>query len=579
VADRALPSLQPARAKKYSAVQEQFTAAAVGGKPRGYGVYFLFTTVPPHSPRVAKVVENMLSQTLVPDGVILTVPERFQRFNSTVSAPKVSERSRTWPDNFLRWNTVDLDYGPLTKYMGHNLVKDGDIVIIGDDDVDYAKTFIEDFVGGVVSSSHPAALLGGVDEEFNGVMGTNGVGLRAGSLRGLPTNHPESCFFADDVIVTHFLDTKGIRKIEMETREDDDVDTAYQHDATSVNAFHNAFKSGRQGIDVNLNCMRDLQSEWPIPGAEPQAPKGTAAAAVAAGASHKRDLQQCSFKILMLDDRPIPSRWADIKGKYTRHVPAATVVLNRAYAHRHGYDFEYVQVPESDQNEVWGKVMYIAEQLNALASRDECTWLLFLDSDAFVHEPNVDLPSFISNLTTRYNIRQDIGLVVAQEQYIENDFPLHEPWLNGGVFLVQANPNSLRLFNMWLCAGKHGRPEWQTDFPGEQGVLTELVTGWVSPEFGGTNGYDAPKRNNFDKLVAVVNMTEMNSPWGHFVEHIWGGVGVKRRRTDYAAALAEIGGIDPDAFQGLLSKARGHAIHWQPPSQLRCGDHLAFNEF
>merc|ERR1719482_207652 len=102
--------------------------------------------------------------------------------------------------------------------MGHEVVNGGDIVIVGDDDVDYAKTFIEDFVSGVASSSQPKAFLGGVDEEFNGVMGTNGVGLRARSLRGLPTTTPESCFFADDVVVTHFLDTKGIRKVEMETR-------------------------------------------------------------------------------------------------------------------------------------------------------------------------------------------------------------------------------------------------------------------------------------------------------------------------------------------------------------------------
>jgi len=125
---------------------------------------------------------------------------------------------------------------------------------------------------------------------------------------------------------------------------------------------------------------------------------------------------------------------------------------------------------------------------------------------------------------------------------------------------------------MWLCAGRHSRPEWQNEFPGEQGVLTELVTGWVSPEFGGASGLGDPSHNNFKELVSVVNMTEMNSPWGKFVEHIWGGIGVHMRGKDYGAALLQIRGNEPGRFQTLLGQAREHVLRWDPPSQLRC-DH------
>lgn len=101
-------------------------------------------------------------------------------------------------DPLLRVMHVDRDAGPLTKYFGSTMLTasaangngattNDTIVVVGDDDVWYESTFIEDFACAVGSSLGGAVFSSGRDTSCGAalgacVMGCRGIGLRASML-------------------------------------------------------------------------------------------------------------------------------------------------------------------------------------------------------------------------------------------------------------------------------------------------------------------------------------------------------------------------------------------------------------
>merc|ERR1712032_762572 len=96
----------------------------------------------------------------------------------------------------------------------------------------------------------------------------------------------------------------------------------------------------------------------------------------------------------------------------------------------------------------WGKVFYMRHRLQELESNQKCTWLLFLDSDAFVREFDAPLATFIEELANEYRIKRNVAVIVAEDRALIPPFhldfyPLQRfntevPWLNPGVLLVRA---------------------------------------------------------------------------------------------------------------------------------------------
>jgi len=295
------------------------------------------------------------------------------------------------------------------------------------------------------------------------------------------------------------------------------------------------------------------------------------------GSGHWND---CTFEVVMIDNRTLPSE-ANPETFW-----GMTAVINHEYAKKFGYKFtlvhpDYIKGKEPDYDVNWLKPLYFAQRLQELKESTRCKWFLFLDSDAFVREFDVPLEKFIPDLLAKYNIPKNVAAVFAKEKAIpgvSSEGHLSPPifnWLNPGVFLVQANAQSQFFFNAWLEGGQHSKPfdashpalrflrkespfffghfpglrDLRKQWPAEMGVLTQLY------------------ENNQDikSMLGTVDMLEMNSPSGKFVEHAWGGWGSEKKKTDFSDMLARIGTFaEPGKFSKWLGQVEKCTVSWTP---------------
>ena len=173
-------------------------------------VFFLLTSTPNRADRLPVLLGTMRAQSHPPAGVVLTIPRMppgartpqprrpqidpplshvqaalwtgvFARFNESYRLPGAAQ----WPE--LRVHRIAADAGPLSKYLGALTLPPESIVVVGDDDMAYARTFIEDFACAV--ATQPAnlvfsAVVDGSCGALGGcVMGFRGVAMRAGTRR------------------------------------------------------------------------------------------------------------------------------------------------------------------------------------------------------------------------------------------------------------------------------------------------------------------------------------------------------------------------------------------------------------
>merc|ERR1719316_1649822 len=190
-------------------------------------------------------------------------------------------------------------------------------------------------------------------------------------------------------------------------------------------------------------------------------------------------LKKCSYEVVMFDTRNL----TDIPSFDGKLVPlqywSLTAVLNYAYAKQFGYKFTFVHPDKhrllSKFNIQWHRVFYFAERLRKVQQRQQgqCTWLLYLDTDAFVRDFETSLPRFLSRIASKYHIKDDVGAIFAQEQAHPPSMPYSWHAVNDGVYLVHANGQSRRFFDVWQSAASDDS-ELEKKWPAEQGVLTEL---------------------------------------------------------------------------------------------------------
>lgn len=183
-----------------------------------------------------------------------------------------------------------------------------------------------------------------------------------------------------------------------------------------------------------------------------------------------------------------------------------------------------------------------------------------------MHDFATPLPQFISGLALRYGITKEVGAIFAAEQPINGVF--HGPhWLderdcwsvNSGVYLVRVSKQAEALFAAWRDDALEVPAWWRrTDgcHPQDQQTLTRLIV----RAFQKGNAKDLSPGSS----AAVVNMTEMNSPWGRFAKHMWSGPGVDLQQEEYTAALRRARVADPAVFTRLLDAARRSIQHWPP---------------
>jgi hypothetical protein len=228
-------------------------------------VYFLLTTTPDRASRISTVLSNLQQQSLRPHRIVLTAARHYAdgRFHANASSlmgklQVLRARHAPW----LVLNIIDKDRGPLSKYFGATSVPVVDataIAVIGDDDMFYGRSFVEDYACAVASAPSSVVFSSGIDQDCGGlracVMGFRGVGLRANLLRTLPEMpSPRSCFLADDVVITYFLVRRRACRIHrLRLRSRYKFDHAYAWANSSINSIHRA-----QDFGVNRKCAREL---------------------------------------------------------------------------------------------------------------------------------------------------------------------------------------------------------------------------------------------------------------------------------------------------------------------------------
>lgn len=280
----------------------------------------------------------------------------------------------------------------------------------------------------------------------------------------------------------------------------------------------------------------------------------------------EEELQRCDFEILMFDTR-------SITGHEQADIPywSFAAALNNNYAEKFGYGFRFLHAPDAERGDwfqpQWEKVSAIKHRLDELgrsAAPGSCTWLLYLDTDAYVRMHDTPLHTFLSALAARRQLPDKVSMILAQEEPIPGWFDPPEAWINTGVMMIEAGNRSQGLVDAWVAARRDlVDPFILHKFPYDQGVFTEFM--WPGTEHArGRTRHPLP----FDAgLVGLVPMREMNSPWGDFVQHIWGGPGSEKRKTDYLEEFVRLGGqrLPFTMMNDMLWQANLGVEIWEPP--------------
>ena len=105
-------------------------------------LYISFTTIPTRIGNISKVLDSISNQMLQPDKIIINIPKyciRLKKFYNFKKIEKIIENSKL-KDKVIINKTRD--YGPITKIypiIKLDFIKNDDMIIIIDDDIDYDK--------------------------------------------------------------------------------------------------------------------------------------------------------------------------------------------------------------------------------------------------------------------------------------------------------------------------------------------------------------------------------------------------------------------------------------------------------
>merc|ERR1712187_1042121 len=74
------------------------------------------------------------------------------------------------------------------------------------------------------------------------------------------------------------------------------------------------------------------------------------------------------------------------------------------------------------------------------------------------------------------------------------------------------------LFNAWEDAARDADPSLKEAWPADKAILTELV---FPGRYARARIPRMSAHGSLNRTAAVVDMVEMNSPWGRFAVHAW----------------------------------------------------------
>jgi hypothetical protein len=132
------------------------------------------------------------------------------------------------------------------------------------------------------------------------------------------------------------------------------------------------------------------------------------------------------FAIVQYDDRPVCER------------DSAGIERNREYSKRHGYDHIFLKEGHADLPPYWRKV----KAVNDAIVSDKYRGVLWLDTDAYIHNNDIELGSLLED---------------GRDIYIANDTTNNK--FNAGVWLVRNTDVGKKIMTTWLS--KYNPSAWK----------------------------------------------------------------------------------------------------------------------
>jgi hypothetical protein len=182
------------------------------------------TTIPERikNKTIDKTLNSLLKQTIIPDIIYINVPKVSKKKIEYPIDELESIVIKYYPNLNVKINIVEKDLGPITKVIPIlPFIKDTDIVILVDDDMDY----IPEMISQLISSNEKAV---GYAGRLKGLIYRNGKNyygpvefletfagvLYSGELlKGLDkfyNNLNKNCINQDDIIIGKFLNLKNV---------------------------------------------------------------------------------------------------------------------------------------------------------------------------------------------------------------------------------------------------------------------------------------------------------------------------------------------------------------------------------
>lgn len=217
-------------------------------------------------------------------------------------------------------------------------------------------------------------------------------------------------------------------------------------------------------------------------------------------------LSSSSYCVLMADDRPLihptkeplpPIQTDEEPFKWDMPYWSETVYINLFYALRHGYQFWRIHVPsdmvaQGDRDMTWYKI-----PATLLLLRSGCQWVFFLDSDAFVADLDISLPS----LAKAYQLDQPGTPFMLIPRDVRG-------WTdaNCGAFLVRNDGKETEMFleEWWNLPSV--RPEFKVKYRERLHEQHTFNYGMIQYK---------------DTKYRLTPVSLLTSPEGTFVRHYW----------------------------------------------------------
>lgn len=187
------------------------------------------TTIPSRIGKMRPVLQSLLDGELRPDAIYVNVPEYCVRQKSSYDVPAFFDDA-DFTRGVIRINRIEKDWGPGTKLLGPiDRLPDECYLVIADDDVAYHLSFLDRLIA--AQRQDHASAFSYYTYRVSGMpigQGCDGLSVWSPHLDGVLAFAERevdgtSLLFHDDIWISFFLATRGVRMKQVPVPTDGDL--------------------------------------------------------------------------------------------------------------------------------------------------------------------------------------------------------------------------------------------------------------------------------------------------------------------------------------------------------------------